>query len=471
MANIRKSFNFRTGLQVDNDNFVVNANGLVGIGTSIPQNYLLNVHGDSRVTGLTTTNTLYAGIGTVGVLSATSGDVSGTLTVGSIKIGGSAAVSNLIGYGFTAWVTDNGGTGLHTTSKIGINTTTSPGGGDNEFKVHGDADVTGTLTAATFSGSGASLTNIPNSATTATNTNTVSTIVSRDGSGNFSAGTITANLTGTASLASSITSSANLSINSLSAGIVTASTRGYAETFGVGTNSPNAQLHVRKTGISSLQVTSDGSNEAIITLGRSTTPSTDNGQIRFGHGNALGSYPYSTDESLDIINYDTGNLNFYLNPSGLGTAFNWLTTASNRAMVLTQSGNLGINSTSPTQKLDVVGNVVASGSITGNSFVKSGGTSSQFLKADGSADSSTYLTSTSNGSGLSGIVTSITGGNNITASTSTGNVTISSTQNFIGIVTASSGFTSGVGTAVQISVNGNTLTFTVGGLSTSLTLS
>ena len=43
MANIRKSFNFRTGLQVDNDNFVVNANGLVGIGTSIPQGYLLNV--------------------------------------------------------------------------------------------------------------------------------------------------------------------------------------------------------------------------------------------------------------------------------------------------------------------------------------------------------------------------------------------------------------------------------------------
>ena len=36
MANIRKSFNFRNGVQVDNDNFVVNANGLVGIGTSIP---------------------------------------------------------------------------------------------------------------------------------------------------------------------------------------------------------------------------------------------------------------------------------------------------------------------------------------------------------------------------------------------------------------------------------------------------
>ena len=44
MANIRKSFNFRSGLQVDNDNFVINANGLVGIGTSVPQKYLLNVY-------------------------------------------------------------------------------------------------------------------------------------------------------------------------------------------------------------------------------------------------------------------------------------------------------------------------------------------------------------------------------------------------------------------------------------------
>lgn len=39
---------------------------------------------------------------------------------------------------------------------------------------------------------------VSNSATTATSANTVSTIVARDGSGNFTAGTITANLTGTA---------------------------------------------------------------------------------------------------------------------------------------------------------------------------------------------------------------------------------------------------------------------------------
>jgi hypothetical protein len=40
------------------------------------------------------------------------------------------------------------------------------------------------------------------------------------------------------------------------------------------------------------------------------------------------------------------------------------------------------------------GNFSATGSITGNTIVKSGGTSSQFLKADGSVDSSTYALST-----------------------------------------------------------------------------
>jgi len=49
-----------------------------------------------------------------------------------------------------------------------------------------------TITATTFSGSGASLTNVPNSATTATSANTASAIVARDASGNFTAGTITA---------------------------------------------------------------------------------------------------------------------------------------------------------------------------------------------------------------------------------------------------------------------------------------
>jgi hypothetical protein len=50
-----------------------------------------------------------------------------------------------------------------------------------------------TITATTFSGSGASLTSIPNSATTASSANGASTIIARDASGNFTANNITAN--------------------------------------------------------------------------------------------------------------------------------------------------------------------------------------------------------------------------------------------------------------------------------------
>jgi hypothetical protein len=55
----------------------------------------------------------------------------------------------------------------------------------------GSITATTSITAATFTGSGVGLTNIPNSATTATSANTGNAIVTRDGSGNFNAGSIT----------------------------------------------------------------------------------------------------------------------------------------------------------------------------------------------------------------------------------------------------------------------------------------
>ena len=493
MANIRKSFNFRTGLQVDNENFVVNSNGLVGIGTSIPRNYKLDVYGSSRVSGLVTSSTLYANSGTINTLNSTNSTV-GTLTATNIEatsltISGSGVSGNFIGYAFTAWITNDGGVGLHTLSRIGIGTDTTP---TEQLRVVGDAAITedltltagnltltsgginassGVVTASSFSGSLSSsdLTGTIDNARLPTNINKPTGIIT--------ASSFVGNLTGTATTATNLDSSANITAVSVSAGIVTASTRLYTPSIGVGTNSPGAQIHLRKSGVTDIQLTSDGSYESTITLGRNTTKTTDNGQIRFGYTGF--SYPQSTEQSLDIINYDTGNLNFYLEPNGLGGSFNWLTNASNRAMVLTNAGNLGIGKTSPSQKLDVTGNIVASGSvtgigsITGSSFTKVGGASTQFLKADGSIDENTYLISTSDGSGLSGIVTSLVAGSNITVSGSTGNVTVSTVQSpsFSNTVTATNGFTSGVGTAVQISVVGSTLTFTVVGVgSTSLTL-
>jgi hypothetical protein len=58
---------------------------------------------------------------------------------------------------------------------------------------------------------------VANSATTATNASTANAIVARDGSGNFSAGTITANLTGNASTATTATTAAACSGNAATA--------------------------------------------------------------------------------------------------------------------------------------------------------------------------------------------------------------------------------------------------------------
>jgi hypothetical protein len=508
MANIRKSFNFRNGVQIDNNKFVVNANGLVGIGTSSPlAPNKLDVHGDARITGLATVNNVsvsegleVSGITTVGFITASSGRVSGIFTATQLSVGNNT-VNNLIGYGFTTFISDNAGVGLHTTSKIGINTSTSPGASDSELTVTGDVQITGitttasltvngTAAATTFSGSGALLTNIPNSATTATFENVNSTIVSRDALGGFSAGIITAttSFSGTSTLSQGLTGSPAITVSSVnSTGIITSNTRVITPSIGVGTESPSAAIHVRKSGIASIQLTSD-SEYSVITFGENISASSDNGQIRYGYGNALGDAQYSTEQSLDIINRGTDNLNFYLNPSGLGTAFNWLTNASTRAMVLTRSGNLGINDTSPSDRLSVGGDasitgdlsVVGSGkSITTQKIVKVGGSSTEFLKADGSVDNSSYILV---GTALTTVQqdTSPTLGGTLSLNgqTITGVGTISingkvdcSKADIAGITTSQDGFTSGTGGPVVISVVGSTLTFNVVGVgSTSLTL-
>lgn len=65
MANYTKSFNFRNGVQVDDDNFLVNSVGLVGIGTSVPTQ-LLDVNGNINANGLVNaSNLIIIGISTL----------------------------------------------------------------------------------------------------------------------------------------------------------------------------------------------------------------------------------------------------------------------------------------------------------------------------------------------------------------------------------------------------------------------
>ena len=62
MANYNKQFNFRNGVQVDNDNLVVSPTGLVGIGTTIPTEILDVRDGNAKVSGFVTAASLYSKI-------------------------------------------------------------------------------------------------------------------------------------------------------------------------------------------------------------------------------------------------------------------------------------------------------------------------------------------------------------------------------------------------------------------------
>lgn len=99
MANYRKSFNFRNGVQVDDDNFIVRSSGLVGIGTSQPTENL-DILGTAKISGLTTTNSLFVRNGTIGVLTSTTLNatnlISANLSVTGITTLGNNINSDLI---------------------------------------------------------------------------------------------------------------------------------------------------------------------------------------------------------------------------------------------------------------------------------------------------------------------------------------------------------------------------------------
>ena len=497
MANIKKSFNFRNGVQVDDDNLKVSATGLVGIGTTVPTE-ALDVRGNLVVSGVSSAVTLQAGVATITTLNPTeiigagvsikSGIVtasSGIITffgdgINLLNLPTSQWEDTIVGAGVSSIYNTGGNVGIATTAalftlQIGNDVNSGQEGvGISSFgdiKASGIATATGFVGALTGDVTGnvtGNLTgnvtgNLNGVAASATQLQTARTIggVSFDGTANINLpGVNIAGNQNTSGTAANLSGNPNINITDLdvdghtnldnvsiagvttfagriegvatnnvipflygnqgdlpsassyhgavahvhatgalyfahagawwelvnkesdgrvgtgtetynvaninSSGIITATTELNSPLIGVGTDTPANDIQVRKSGNTEIQVTSD-TGVAGLTVGReSGTGDTNNAEFRYGGGAGAS---YSSGQSLDILNYGTGNFNYHISANNAGAVagdFHWHRGKNNaRLMTLTGiGGSLGIGITTPTQALHVAGNGFIAGNLT-----------------------------------------------------------------------------------------------------------
>ena len=198
-------------------------------------------------------------------------------------------------------------------------------------------------------------------------------------SGVCTATTFVGNLTGTASTATvalSLSQGASYTAKNIIGGI------GSFGSIGIGTTNPATDIQIVNSG------------NSVITLGRSDSATGNNGAI--GFGKVSNGFPYSNANSLDILNYGTGNVNFYLEAGSVGVNtgdFYWHRRGNyGRLMTLTYGGSLGIGITTPLHNLHVVGtSTVTSNAYFGNDVGVGGdvnvvgGVTAHSFSGDGSA--------------------------------------------------------------------------------------
>jgi len=411
MSNIRKTFNFRDGVQVDDDDLVVRG-GRVGIGSTVPT-LKLDVNGDIRSVGVVTSTDLFVtGVSTTTELrvgSNISASASSGVITATAFYGNGATLSNLptsqwvdidVGLGFTSiYAAGNVGVGTtdpRNTFQIGANPNAS--GRGVGFNSTGDIRASGVVTAYAFVGFGTDITNLnADNITNGTILNTFLPTISNaklpsnisvsgviTATGGF-VGTLTGSLTGIAQSASSLTGTPNINVGVITAtriitdtieviqspvGVTTIANTlnvgtggtGFTATnagrIGVGTANPSSDVQVRKNGTTTVEVLSN-TGEARISIGQSVGIGNSSVVLRFGNSQS----------TFDILNRATGSFNQYIHAgsSGVGTGnFNWLYGQTNaELMTLTYDGKLGLGITNPTETFEVVG----TSTVTSNAYV------------------------------------------------------------------------------------------------------
>jgi len=389
MANIRKTFNFREGVKVD-DNVLVVAGSRVGIGSTIPTK-TFDVNGNAIFSGqINSSSLVVSGVSTFNddIKGDNATNISGINSVTATKFYGDAsALNNLpasqwidmdVGLGFTS-IYNSGNVGVGTTDprftmQIGSDPRIVGEKGVGIDGVSGNIRSSGIITATKFYGDGSNLTGVITGAVesaitagyattagisttsqglTGTPDVTVNNITSGDinSTGVVTATSFVGNLTGTATTATvalSLSQGASYNADNIIAGI------GSFGSIGIGTANPSTDIQIVNSG------------NSVITLGREGSATGNNGAISFGKETV--GFPYSNANSLDIINYGIGNVNFYLEAGTLGGStgdFFWHRRGNfGRLMTLTHGGSLGIGVTQPTNNLHVVG----TSTVTSNAF-------------------------------------------------------------------------------------------------------
>jgi len=484
MANIRKSFSFRNGVQVDENNFVVNANGLVGIGTSVPSE-ILDVRGTTKVVGLVTASDVFVS----GVATITEIQVGSAITIASGVIsatsffGDGATLSNLPTSQWTDVDVGLGFTSIHSAGNVGI-ATTDP---RTSFQVGGTPGVAGKVGVGINSIGNIHATGI---VTAGSFVGAIAGPVTGDVTGDLT-GDVTGNTAGnhTGGVTGNINSTGVSTFNSLNvtnvviSGIATVGTAlsfadGKEATFG---NSKDLRIFhngtrgsVRSDTGELLLSAGGSSNVAAVKIqpneGENSIIANHNGSVQIFHDNeekfntttsgveitneikvgtsgtvfsalSTGKVGIGTDTSLsdltvkkasgttveivaesgipnltvgltgdtknkgilrfnndvntlDIVNNDTGDINFILDgDSNSGTGdIRFLKTTSEK-MRLTNDGKLGIAITNPSHQLHVVG----TSTVTGNTFIGGnlsiGGTFSGRLALGQTLEANVFTTS------------------------------------------------------------------------------